>query len=211
MANKITVKDDVVILVRGGKEYNFKSYALAFSDETYSNVFKEKKIKLRLVLEHKEYKNIVKKVNAEYKKYLDTPVGEFLAELKKQGNMFYQKFLKLHGDEEYSTFKITDTSILDKKGLYLYYCGTKLKYIGRCLNSFKKRINQGYGKISPTNCYLYGQSTNCHINSLVTKNKRQIKLYILPLTNKAEITSLEKCLIDEEKPDWNDLKSTISP
>jgi hypothetical protein len=50
----------------------------------------------------------------------------------------------------------------------------------------KKRISQGYGKISPKNCYLDGLATNCHLNALITetiKSKKEILLWGNPPKN----------------------------
>lgn len=66
----------------------------------------------------------------------------------------------------------------------------------------KKRINQGYGKIHPKNCYLDGQSTNCHLNALVARNLDSIELWFCELTP-AEIDIAEKELIHAYKPAWN--------
>jgi hypothetical protein len=70
----------------------------------------------------------------------------------------------------------------------------------------KKRVNSGYGKISPKNCYLDGQSTNCKVNALVTKNLGSIKLKIFVMTNNQEIEELESRLIAEINPEWNSRK-----
>lgn len=92
---------------------------------------------------------------------------------------------------------------LTKKGLYLYKLGKEVLYIGRCRDSFKKRFNHGYGVIHPKNCYLDGQSTNCHINSLINKTGDSIELFVAFFTSDSEIESKERMLIQEVKPKWN--------
>jgi len=71
------------------------------------------------------------------------------------------------------------------------------------INTFNARINQGYANISPKNCYIDGQSTNCRVNSLVNDYSKYIKLFILPLDDDREIIKFEKILIDLLKPEWN--------
>lgn len=111
-----------------------------------------------------------------YNNHLDTKIGDFLIFLKNNNDSFYKKFLNPYGDGEYCKFMISDQEVIDKKGLYLYKLGEEVLYIGRCRDSFKKRFNQGYGTIHPKNCYLDGQSTNCHINSLINKTDGSIKM-----------------------------------
>ena len=76
-------------------------------------------------------------------------------------------------------------------------------YIGRCCDNYNKRINMGYGNISPKNCYLDGQQTNCHINFLINLNIEKIRFFIYPLESIEEIKSLEKELIKKYLPEWN--------
>ncbi|MFK4618979.1 hypothetical protein ABIF50_002256 [Bradyrhizobium diazoefficiens] len=64
-------------------------------------------------------------------------------------------------------------------GVYAYFVGDDLKYIGRCKDSMKKRINHGYGKVHPKNCYLDGQSTNCHLNALIAPLRESVSLWLL--------------------------------
>jgi hypothetical protein len=95
--------------------------------------------------------------------------------------------------------------VLNQKGLYAYTVENELVYIGRCLDTFKKRINYGYGKIAPKNCYRDGQSTNCHLNSLITieKQTKSVCLYILNMNDIDEIKNTEVDLIQKYNPRWN--------
>ena len=81
--------------------------------------------------------------------------------------------------------------------------GNEVKYIGRCKDSMKKRINQGYGKIHPKNCYLDGQTTNCHINSMITEASNKVTLWLCEMQILSEIEIIEKELIRTYKPEWN--------
>jgi hypothetical protein len=154
-------------------------------------------------LNNKRYSHLKDDVYKYYSNCLNIKLGLFLKQLKDNNDLFYKKFLNKYGDAIYSKFKIVDAAMLSKKGLYIYTINDAIKYIGRCLDEFGKRINNGYGRISPKNCYLDGQSTNCHINSLITKHKEHIHLFILQLQSDAVIKRLEKDFIKMYNPEWN--------
>ena len=103
-------------------------------------------------------------------------------------------------------FKIEDNVYLKCKGIYVFFVDGQIKYVGRCLSSFARRINGGYGNISPRNCYKGGQRTNCHVNKLVNDaiiNNKAVKIGLLPLTDENMIKDLEKILIKIINPEWN--------
>lgn len=67
-------------------------------------------------------------------------------------------------------------------GVYLWVVAGEIIYIGEAVN-LSKRFNSGYGNISPRNCYIGGQSTNCKMNKVVLEYYRKgqvIDLYFLP-------------------------------
>jgi hypothetical protein len=113
------------------------------------------------------------------------------------------RFLNKYGDLTYSKFWVDDERVLTAKGLYLYVVQNTLQYIGRCKDSFKKRINQGYGTIHPKNCFIDGQATNCHINALVTQFRTDITLLVCPLNDLQTIIDAEAGLIGQYRPSWN--------
>lgn len=131
------------------------------------------------------------------------PIGTFLLKLKNQGDAFYKEFLNDCGDLEYCRFCIGDKEWLKRRGIYIYAVGNKIRYVGRCLDSFEKRVNSGYGRISPKNCFIDGQKTNCHLNNLILKNKGSVQLYASEITNTDKIKKLERCMIKECDPLWN--------
>jgi hypothetical protein len=200
----IVAKNNLITLTADNAHYSFVNVELAFEKDNYSNVFANLNGKtVRETLNSDRYKKFSVAVSNKYAKYLDYKLGAFLMKLKDAQDLFYKQFLNPHGDETYTTFKITDGKIKHRKGLYVYCLNGELKYIGRSNDPFEKRINQGYGKIAPKNCYIDGQSTNCHINSLVTRNKNSVKLYVLCLETSEEINSLEEKLIKKYSPEWN--------
>mgnify|MGYP002066092645 FL=1 len=90
-----------------------------------------------------------------------------------------------------------------KKGLYSYCVDGRVAYVGRSIDPFEKRINQGYGTIHPKNCFLDGQATNCHLNALIAKFAPTVSFHVCPLNDDAEIVNLERMLIQEIQPQWN--------
>jgi hypothetical protein len=94
-------------------------------------------------------------------------------------------------------------SIKKQKGLYLYFRTSELVYIGRSFDPFGKRVDQGYGSIHPKNCYIDGQSTNCHLNTLIAAVSERVSFYVHPMTEDSEIAATEHALIREQKPPWN--------
>ena len=89
------------------------------------------------------------------------------------------------------------------KRLYCFTVNGQLKYIGRSTDSFAKRIDQGYGKIHPKNCFRDGQSTNCHLNGLIAQVPRGLQLHVHPIVDDARIELAEGALIMAYDPDRN--------
>ena len=117
------------------------------------------------------------------------------------------------GQGPFCKFKINDH--LNEKGLYCFVVNGVVKYIGKVTgnSSFGKRFNNGYGHISPYNCYQAGNGhsggrlTNCHINSLVNQellNGSEVLVgFHVMNNNNITISNSEKQLIEGNNPDWN--------
>ncbi len=184
--------------------YNFSQYPIIFEETKFKNVFSKKNNKtLSETLEHKRYKSLKARCNQDYKSLIDMPLGDFVLHLKNLNDEFFKNFLNKHGDLTYSKFYLEDSRIFDSKGIYLYTKSDELVYIGRCRDSIKKRINHGYGKITPKNCFKDGQSTNCHLNHKITCNSVDINFWFCEISDVDSITRIEKQLINEYKPSWN--------
>lgn len=72
------------------------------------------------------------------------------------------------------------------KGLYFFAVNGIVKYIGSTTQDFKTRIDNGYGNITPGNCYTSGQLTNCHVNSMINNaicNNNYVQLGICPFSD----------------------------
>lgn len=183
---------------------DFEIIPLTFEKETHTNVFAKKNNKsVAETLDHRRYSKLAQRTQDVYSDFLDQPLGSFLLSLKELNDDFYRRFLNRYGDLEYSQFYIADSSFHHVKGVYAYFKGDELQYIGRCRDSMKKRIDQGYGKIHPKNCYVDGQATNCHLNSQITGSRRDISLRINVMDVDAEIERIERMLINEHSPPWN--------
>ncbi len=152
-------------------------------------------------LASRKYSCLSPEVQRRYGNSLFQPLGKFLLQLKTGGDVFYLRFLNKYGDMSYCDFAISEH--LKSKGLYCFTVGDKLKYVGRSHDPFERRINQGYGHLSPKNCYRDGQATNCHLNSLIASEHSAVSLHVCVLESDALIDSLEKALIRQEHPDWN--------
>ncbi len=187
-----------------GVSLEFQRVELHFETAVYSNVFACKTNKtLAQTIQHKRYKNLAAYAENYTHRDLFLPIGTFLLQLKNSGDPFYKEFLNNCGDLEYCRFCITAKEWLQKKGLYMYVIKGKIMYIGRCRDSFKKRINNGYGHISPKNCYKDGQKTNCHLNNLILQNKSCVQLFAHEIDDDTKIRKWEQCMIKEFKPEWN--------
>jgi len=184
--------------------YHFEHILLRFTEGKQINIFANKNNKtVRETLNHSRYVKLSTEAHQRYCASLDIPLGTFLLDLKIQNDNFYKKFLNAYGDLTYSTFQATDQSVIRRKGIYAYVSDKKIMYIGRCRDSISKRINQGYGKIHPKNCYIDGQSTNCHLNSLITSGGTTIQLWLCMISSDAEIAAIERRLIRSYLPQWN--------
>lgn len=134
---------------------------------------------------------------------MNEPLGTFLFTLKRNGDLNYKRFLNPHGDSIYCKFVTSRGTLSSLKGIYCYCLNQRLVYVGRSLDPFAKRINQGYGTIHPKNCYLDGQWPNCRLNALIAAHIDSVSCYACALSDNHEIEQLERRLIQTLKPEWN--------
>jgi hypothetical protein len=112
--------------------------------------------------------------------------------------------LNEYGAGPFCKFKIP--SGLNNAGVYAVLINNNLKYIGKCDN-LSVRWNMGYGNISPRNCFVGGQSTNCRLNNLILnafKANSNLNLFFYQ-TN--DYYAVERELIKRYSPEWNLLKT----
>lgn len=183
----------------------FKIIQLTFNNnkKNTENIFYDKNNRtLKETFEHQKYSRLKTLLTDKYKNHLDKKLGEFLKHLKETNDKNYLCFLNKYGDKKFCEFKIEDH--LKDKGIYCFIENNEIKYIGRCTDNFKKRINQGYGKIHPKNCFLDGQATNCHLNSLINSaGNVKLGVYIMNDKSTEEIKKLEKLIFTCNRCEWN--------
>lgn len=186
------------------QQFDFYGVPIHFADGTHRNVFSRKNNKtLGETILHNRYAPLAAETRRQYPHQLNSPIGTFLMNLKRDGDEFYLNFLNIYGDLTYSQFWIEDKNILGRRGLYIFANHDGLLYLGRCLDSFGFRINQGYGTIQPKNCFIDGQSVNCRNNSLITGCAGKIQFMVCPIDEKPKIVAAEAGLIQKYRPPWN--------
>ena len=185
------------------RKLTFKIIQLTFDKKNIENIFYDKNNKtLKETFEHDKYSRLKTLLADKYKNQLDLKLGDFLKHLKQTNDKNYLCFLNKYGDNKFCEFKIQDH--LTDKGIYCYIKNGEIKYIGRCTDNFKKRINQGYGKIHPKNCFKDGQATNCHLNSLINSaDNIEFGVYLMTDKSTEEIKELEKLILTCNRYEWN--------
>jgi hypothetical protein len=70
-------------------------------------------------------------------------------------------------------------------------------------------MNTGYGLISPRNCFVGGQSTNCRVNALILEAAKQgLRIEILFCETKRRF-ELEAQILRQLRPEWNKSASLV--
>jgi hypothetical protein len=190
-------------LILRDRVLEFLPASIEFGHQRSTELFGKKNNKtLQQTILHPRYVHLARVVLEAYSDSLERSLGDFLLELKR-GNGFYRRFLNRYGDDSYCEFCLPDLKIQRLKGLYCFAVDGTVTYIGKSIDSFGKRINQGYGRIHPKNCYLDGQATNCHLNALMASCVGHVALFVHPMVNNEDIGFIEAELIAKENPDWN--------
>jgi hypothetical protein len=199
---KIPTEGDLVLKIPQVEvDLVFRKYELTYDEKIKREEFvKYNDSTLGNIITKPRYKTLIPIVLERYNEFLDLGIGTFLLNLKKSGDCFYKEFLGPYGDEAYCDYSIKDESIKKQKGIYAYGLNT-IMYIGRCRDSFKKRIDNGYGKISPYNCLKLGQSTNCRLNFFVTSNRPSF--WVATMDNPKLIAEYEEYIRDYYHLPWN--------
>jgi len=178
-------------------------HQLIVTDRNQENVFSCKSNRtLAEMLKKEKYLKLSAIFDEFLPEYGDMNIGTFLMLLKDRGDDKYGKFLNRNGDKLFCKFTLTDVD-LSKKGLYVYVINNEIKYLGRCLTNFKDRIISNYGRITATNCYKDGQSTNCHINSIINNTSVNVFVGFYPMTDEELIISLERDILIANNFGWN--------
>jgi len=108
--------------------------------------------------------------------------------------------LNNYGAGPFCKFKIPTN--LPQAGVYAIFENDRVMYIGECQN-LSSRYNMGYGNISPRNCFVGGQETNCRINNLIfvsCKGGKSISLWFHQTDNYKSVESELRATV---KLEWN--------
>jgi len=108
--------------------------------------------------------------------------------------------LNRYGKGPFCKFKIPRD--LQYPGVYALMEGTNIKYIGEC-DALSSRYNMGYGNISPRNCFLGGQETNCRINNLIYQEISAGSEISLWFYYTLDYKAIESQLRADLLPSWN--------
>lgn len=189
---------------------DFDIINLSITNRNQNNIFKnnlKKTLQYRLdkAIKNKEDRlhKLASSLKEKYSLLLNLKLGEFLIKLKNESNDDYKLFLNKYGDNFFCEFKITKHQ--KDKGIYCYILNNKIVYIGRSKKTFGERFKD-YGKITPYNCLIDGQSTNCNINSKVNKLKSlKVGFHVMNNITDKEIEIFEKKIIKTliDKNLWN--------
>ncbi|KKB53192.1 hypothetical protein HMPREF1212_01355 [Parabacteroides sp. HGS0025] len=109
--------------------------------------------------------------------------------------------LHKHGSGTFCHFSI-DKKWNGLSGVYAFYIDDQMIYIGKC-QDLGNRFNQGYGCISPKNCFQGGQSTNCKLNKVILeaiKKQQTVTVYFHETPN---FSVIESDLINYYHPMYN--------
>ena len=87
-------------------------------------------------------------------------------------------------------------------GVYLWIVDSEIIYIGETVNLLQ-RFNTGYGNISPRNCYIGGQSTNCKMNKVVLQSCKQGKKIALYFHETENYKQVELNLLTQINTKYN--------
>lgn len=98
----------------------------------------------------------------------------------------------------------------NQPGLYVVTLDGDPVYAGECVDLAKRWGLGGYGGISPRNCFIGGQSTNCRLNAAILKEAkagRKIDLWFNVFDGSRDNRlGSETVLIQRLQPVWNRAK-----
>ena len=134
---------------------------------------------------------------------LETDSGGSLLEFQPHHRYGKEGNLNPYGTGPFCRFKIP-SGYEGKEGVYLLVVDPpdELVYIGKT-EDLSKRFNHGYGNISPKNCYVGGQNTNCKVNNKILNvygNGRRVVVFFHE-TDKH--SAVERGLLNRGRPPWN--------
>ncbi len=145
--------------------------------------------------------SITKSVHIKPKKTHNDDIEQF--EPQSRYCKAHLKQLNKHGAGPFCQF--VAVGLPSKPGIYVVTVNGELRYVGKTSDLAQRWGSQGYGVISPANCYQGGQSTNCRINNeifLAAQADQRIKVWFRE-EDEGELDSIERKLISDCNPRWN--------
>ena len=130
------------------------------------------------------------------------PDGQVL-EYMPQGDYANADGLQLNAHGRGPFCRFTVPRLPKAPGVYLVTVGDLIAYVGISLNVRQRWGPTGYARISPRNCFVGGQSTNCKVNHAILIEARAGSEIALWIHETAEPRSLEAELIRHLDPPWN--------
>lgn len=92
---------------------------------------------------------------------------------------------------------------INAPGVYVVTLAGAPVYAGKCDNLAKRWGGMGYGAISPKNCFVGGQSTNCKINNRILRHAQAGDSLELWFHHTTDTGPAERALILDLRPQWN--------
>lgn len=111
------------------------------------------------------------------------------------------KPLNRHGGGPFCRFMAS--GLPSASGVYALTINGVPTYVGKADNLAQRWGTQGYGAISPANCFAGGQPTNCRINHEIlnaARARRRIEVWI---REERQPNRLETRLLRALRPRWN--------
>jgi hypothetical protein len=108
--------------------------------------------------------------------------------------------LNKYGKGPFCKFQIPTK--IETSGVYVITIDHAIRYVGECEN-FSTRFNAGYGNISPRNCFVGGQDTNCRLNNLVYSAAVAGETVLLWFFKTTDYKTVEAELRSTLRPPWN--------
>ena len=108
--------------------------------------------------------------------------------------------LNRYGRGAFCKFKIPRN--IEIAGVYALGVNGDVRYVGECAG-LSSRYNMGYGNISPRNCFVSGQETNCRINNLVLQEVKEGAEVSLWFYATEEYKTIERELRESLSLVWN--------
>lgn len=111
------------------------------------------------------------------------------------------KRLNRHGSGPFCRFKTR--GLPHVRGVYALAVDDEVVYAGKTNDLASRWGLGGFGSISPANCFVSGQTTNCHVNHEILLAARAGSTVEIWFRDEPNAERAERGLIRRLKPAWN--------